>query len=70
MATKERICTAFVSQGAACKYGRKCQHVHLVHLKVLSDVEKAKMDEFVNATQPGPSIAYAETNPGTNNEQS
>jgi hypothetical protein len=67
MATKERICTAFVSQGTACKYGRKCQHVHLVHVKVLSDVEKAKMDEFVKATQ---GLAYAETNPGTNNEQS
>jgi hypothetical protein len=66
MATKERICTSFISQGAACKYGRKCQHVHLVHLKVLNDAEKAKMDEFVNTTQ---GLAYAETNPGTNNEK-
>jgi hypothetical protein len=47
---KERICMAFVCQGAACRYGKNCHFVHLANPRSLTEAEKAKLDEFVNAT--------------------
>jgi hypothetical protein len=54
---KERICMPFVCQGAACKYGRKCHFVHLTNPRSLTDVDRAKLDEFVNAN---PNLKYAQ----------
>jgi hypothetical protein len=62
---KERICMAFVCQGAACKYGKKCHFVHLANPRSLTEAEKAKLDEFVNA-QANLKYAKAPVTTGTN----
>jgi hypothetical protein len=59
---KERLCSAFMSQGAACRFGNSCHFVHLASPKNLSEEDKAKLDEFVN---DHPQLTYAEPKPGT-----